>query len=68
MEIHGGRHGEDNFFRFTKSSIKHLFNLDKCKIIRSEYIGSFGTALNILISGFIIRDYQFARSWIQKIA
>lgn len=62
MEIHGGRSGEDDYFRYTKSSIKHLFNSNGIELEKSEYIGKFGTTLNTLISGFIIREYQFASS------
>jgi len=62
MEIHGGNNGEDDYFRYTKSSIKYLFNSNGIKLKKSEYIGKFGTTLNTLISGFIIREYQFAPS------
>lgn len=62
MEIHGGNNGEDDYFRYTKSSIKYLFNSNGIELEKSEYIGKFGTTLNTLISGFIIREYQFAPS------
>jgi len=62
MEIHGGNNGEDDYFRYTKSSIEYLFNSNGIELKKSEYIGKFGTTLNTLISGFIIREYQFAPS------
>ena len=62
MEIHGGNNGEDDYFRYTKSSIKYLFNSNGIELEQSEYIGKFGTILNTLISEFIIREYQFAPS------
>ena len=67
MEIHGGKFGEDDYFRYTKSSIKYLFDNNGIKLQKSEYIGKFGTTINTLISGFIIREYQFSSGIIKKL-
>lgn len=66
MEIHGGKAGEDDYYRFTKSSMEYIFRSNSCEVVHSDYIGKFGTTLNTLISGFLIREFQFSQSILKK--
>jgi ubiquinone/menaquinone biosynthesis C-methylase UbiE len=66
MEVHGGKSGEDDYYRFTKSSMEYLLRLNSCEVVVSEYVGKFGTTLNTLISGFVIREFQFSSCIFRK--